>query len=348
MPKPLAICIENLNARSNASRYVRCVALVGRQPGLRLDAKGNLKWKRDNLPTCEVWVSADDCLILYRQEGMAEVTLQRLGRSLQVPFAKPVVLLDQDQITIGRKHLRVHVHGIAAAISPPSPLAVTSGTKSRPAQAAASAIIGAALAVAGCTTTTPTVDIRDNPPEVMMPSETPTPTIEIRDQPPAPLPPSETPTLTPTIEVRDFPPTATAPKTPVDMPTVSEVIRSQWHAAQAFDLASGQTWITGTLTIEDSAYTFEPAQEVAIPSLAGVLDFFFTHPSGQVKIDYPQDVTPEESFAEFTFGETLATLTFQSGSEATLLALFLRFDSLRRTSLLFRFKEWLPLMALLN
>ena len=122
MPKPLAICLENLNARSRTSRYMRCVALVGRQPGLRLDKKGKLKWQRDDLPACELWVSADDCLILYRQEGMVEVTLQRAGRSLQVPFSKPVVMIDQDQIVIGRKRLRLHVHGIAAAVSPPSPL----------------------------------------------------------------------------------------------------------------------------------------------------------------------------------------------------------------------------------
>jgi hypothetical protein len=226
------------------------------------------------------------------------------------------VVIDQDQITIGRKRLRLHVHGIAAAVSPPSPLPVRAGTKSRSAQVAASAMIGAALAVAGCTTGTPTVDIRDNPPVAIMPSETPTPTIEIRDQPPAPLPPSETPSYTPTIEVRDFPPTATAPNTPVDMPSISEVIQGQWLAAQAFDLTSGQTWITGTLTIEGNAYTFEPAQEVTVPSLEGALDFLFTHPSGEVKVAYAQGVTPENSFTDFTIGEALAILTFHAGAEA--------------------------------
>lgn len=52
MPKPFAICIENLNARSGPSRYLRCVALPGCQPGLPLDRQGRVLWQQENGPAC--------------------------------------------------------------------------------------------------------------------------------------------------------------------------------------------------------------------------------------------------------------------------------------------------------
>ena len=54
--------------------------------------------------------------------------MQRAGRRLQVPFGKPVVLLDQDQVEAAGRSLRVHVHGAARAIHSPEPL--TAPTKS--------------------------------------------------------------------------------------------------------------------------------------------------------------------------------------------------------------------------
>jgi len=83
--KTAAICIEDLDAVSEASKYLRCVALPGRQPGLRLDETGNVQWQAGDVLSCELWVSADDRLILYRQEGMLPVVLRRGGRSLDVP-----------------------------------------------------------------------------------------------------------------------------------------------------------------------------------------------------------------------------------------------------------------------
>lgn len=77
MPQPLAICLEDLGARDPAQRYLRCVALVGRQPGLRVDAGGAVVWRPAELAACELWVSADDRLILYRTGDGAEVTLRR-------------------------------------------------------------------------------------------------------------------------------------------------------------------------------------------------------------------------------------------------------------------------------
>ena len=64
MPKPLAICIEQVDPQSKTSAYIRCVALVGRQPGLRLDKAGKVLWKSDDGVSCELWVSADERMIL--------------------------------------------------------------------------------------------------------------------------------------------------------------------------------------------------------------------------------------------------------------------------------------------
>ena len=115
MPKPLAICLEDPGARSAAERYLRCTAVVGRQAGLRVDGAGTVLWRSDEAVACELWVSLDDKLILYRPEGAAAVAVHRAGRVLDVPAGKPVVLVDQDEFQVGAKRLRVHVHGTAPA-----------------------------------------------------------------------------------------------------------------------------------------------------------------------------------------------------------------------------------------
>jgi len=229
MPKPLAICIEDLEAQPGEPRYVRCVAVPGRQPGLRLDTGGEVLWKTDDDVVCELWVSADDRLILYRPEGARAVTVSRAGRSLDVPSGKPVVLIDQDQIDVDSRRLRVHVHGEARAVSAPSPLAPQqSGLADFARAAAVAATIGAAAVAGGCGDK---IDVRDQPPEVAAPDEPkekPTdkkPPIDVRDHPPeeepAPDPPEPKPADEPKapdgavapkpkegkdIEVRDEPP----------------------------------------------------------------------------------------------------------------------------------------------
>jgi lactose/L-arabinose transport system substrate-binding protein len=189
MPKPLAICIEDLDAQSQSSRYLRCVALPGRQPGLRLDEAGKVVWQSDDGISCELWVSADERLILYRSQAGIPVTLHRAGRSLDVPCSKPVVVIDQDQIDVGARHLRVHVHGAAPAVTAPSFLAPTYTRRTALAMGAGvtvAAVVGAATAGCACTP----IEVRDNPPE---------PTIEIRENPPEMPPPTETPSPTFTI-----------------------------------------------------------------------------------------------------------------------------------------------------
>jgi hypothetical protein len=164
MVKPMAICLEDLDAASEAVKYLRCVALPGRQPGLRLDETGSVLWQAGDVPACELWVSADDRLILYRQGGMAPVVLRRGGRSLALPHGKPVVVLDGDEIDIGSRHLRIHVHGEAAAIAAPSPLPARSPLGSRLAQTVATAaLLGAVASTGGCTE----VEVRETVPEIV-------------------------------------------------------------------------------------------------------------------------------------------------------------------------------------
>jgi len=290
MPKPLAICIENLNARSRASRYLRCVALPGRQPGLRLDKSGSVLWQREDVPACELWVSADERLMLYRQEGMVPVRLERAGRVLDAPFAKPVVLADQDQITIGRRRLRIHIHGEVSAVSPLAALPTSPRAVRRLAQAAATAVVvGTVMTVGGCKTASPTIDV--------------TSTIEVLEAPPVIV----------TVEVTpDEIPTST-----IDEPSISELIQGEWMAAQVYETGGEQAWYTGTLTIEGDTYTFKPFDEVVGTSVNDALDFLFANPSGEIAIDFASNLSTEDVLDDFNPGDVLATCVFHADGKAS-------------------------------
>ncbi len=149
MPAPIAICLEDLDATSEGRRYLQCTAVAGGTPGLVLDEGGQAKWCAAG--GVELWVSADDCLILFRAEDAVPVTVHRVGRSLEVPAERPVVLLDQDSIDVADRRLRIHVHGIAPAVAPPTwlpPAEPASPTLNR--AAAAAMAVGVAVAGAGC------------------------------------------------------------------------------------------------------------------------------------------------------------------------------------------------------
>ena len=312
MPKPLAICIEELD--SSEARYIRCVALPGRQPGLRLDKTGRVLWQSDDGVSCELWVSADERLILYRPEGADSVTLDRAGRTLDVPYGKPVVVIDQDQVSVGGRRVRIHIHGEAPSVAAPSPLPSRSQPLGRLARTlATTAVIGAAVAASGCAEQP--IEVRQVPPTA--PPPPPTPTIEVRAAPPQPtaVPPSPTPT----IEVRLVPPTATAPPvlspTPgVGKNTVLQAIQGAWTASQVYLVAGERTWITGTLTVEGNSYTFKPARQVKGPSVPGKLDLLFDSPQGQVTITFWGKVEPKDTLESFAPGDTLATCEFRAKS----------------------------------
>ncbi|MBI5491050.1 MAG: hypothetical protein HY905_27210 [Deltaproteobacteria bacterium] len=169
MPKPLAICIEDLEPRDEGRRYLRCVAVVGRRPGLRVSGDGTVIWKSDAGVACELWVSGDDKLILYRPEGAPPVVCRRAGRSLDVPAGKPVVLLDEDQFDAGGRRLRVHVHGTARAVHEPSFLPAPRPASGLPKAAAAAVALGAVLGAADCKKAKEEpgeVEVRAEPPSV--------------------------------------------------------------------------------------------------------------------------------------------------------------------------------------
>jgi hypothetical protein len=291
MPKPMAICIEELD--SSEAKYIRCVALPGRQPGLRLDKTAQVLWQSDDGVSCELWVSADERLILYRPEGADSVVLDRAGRTLDVPYGKPVVVIDQDQVSVGGRRVRIHFHCEAPSVAAPSPLPSRSQPLGRLARTlAATAILGATVA-SGC-------------------AEQP---IEVRQVPPTAPPPPPTPT----IEVRLSPPTATAPPvlspTPgVSKTTVLQAIQGAWTASQVYLVDGERTWVTGTLTIASNSYTFKPARQVKGPSVAGKLDFLFDAPQGQVAIAYSGKVKPEDTIESFAPGDTLATCELRAKS----------------------------------
>jgi hypothetical protein len=232
MPKPMAVCLEDLDPKSPAERYLRCVAVGGRQPGLRVDAHGTVLWRSDEAVACELWVSADEKMILYRPEGATPSTVSRAGRTLDVPEGKPVVLLGGDEFAVGPRRFRLHVHGPSPAVVEPSYLPVP---EPKPAggvrQAAAAVALGAVLGGSAL------IQVRCHPPAPMPPTEPPpgegdagnppeqdAEEIEVRVQPPVvapppdweptpPPPPEPEPVIVPRddpIEVRDFPPGAPA------------------------------------------------------------------------------------------------------------------------------------------
>ena len=223
MPSALALCLEDLDGASPSKRYVRCVALVGRRPGLRLSPEGRATWQQAEPVACELWVSADDRLIVYRPQGAPAAVLRRAGRSLELPVAKPVVALDQDIVEVGSKRLRLHVHGRAAKIAAPCPLP----ERVRSGAARAAAVVALGAAVAACDRP---MEIRETPPEPPIdPGAAPPPVVTVptassaatgtgaENKPPtiATSEPSSEPTATPNkpvapspepIEVRERPP----------------------------------------------------------------------------------------------------------------------------------------------
>ncbi len=162
MPQPIAICIEDLDPPAPSRRYRCCVAISGAEPGLGLDARAQSLWKRRQGLVCELWVTQDERLALLRPQGAPAVTVRRAGRSLEVPFDKPVLLLDQDQLELDGRRVRIHVHGQAAVITPPSWLAVEEPHTSRFGAVARTA---AAAAMAGA------IACRPHPPKPMPPTE---------------------------------------------------------------------------------------------------------------------------------------------------------------------------------
>jgi len=161
MPEPIALCLEDLDGPRGSGRYMTCVAVRGGDPGLGIDLRGKVVWRTEAGLACELWVSADEQLILLRPPTAPTVRVSRAGRGLDVPFDKPVVLLDQDCVETAGRRFRVHVHGATAEVVAPAPFV------ERHAVGKIAATIAIGVAAIGCHKSDPNakpVEVREMPP----------------------------------------------------------------------------------------------------------------------------------------------------------------------------------------
>ena len=161
MPEPISLCLEDLSGKPGSVRYTMCVAIRGGEPGLGVDCEGKIAWQAEGPLACELWISADERLILLRPEGAPPLRMSRAGRSLQVPCGKPVVLVDQDTLHTACGNFRLHVHGPAAQISPPAPY------RERHNWARLAATVAIGVAAVSCHKSDPgnqQVEVREHPP----------------------------------------------------------------------------------------------------------------------------------------------------------------------------------------
>ncbi len=235
MSRIIALCIEDCHPASEDRRYLRCCALTGLQPGLALTPDGIVEWRSGAPAAIRLVVSLDEKLVCYREPGAAGgARVHRGGRFVEVEEQKPVVLLDGDELTLGDRRLRLHVHGFTTASHDPEYFVAPSVAAAAPAIAAAAPVARAAavagmavaglLGVSGCDKPPPDkpmepppIDVRDQPP--IAPNPPPPPPMEVRDHPPVALPPEEPmppPPMEPVMEpVMEPPPIEMRPHPPV-------------------------------------------------------------------------------------------------------------------------------------
>ena len=176
MNEPLSICIEDVDTDDPNERYLRCVAVLGREPGLRISDGGEVLWQRDEGAACELWTSADGRLALYRLEQGGRVVVSRAGRSLEAPASKPVMLLHGDELEVGGRRLRVHVHGRTAQALAPEPVVMERNRRAY--RAAATAVIVGATLVSGMAAAqqgSQPLEVREHPPAPPRPDPVPDP-----------------------------------------------------------------------------------------------------------------------------------------------------------------------------
>lgn len=162
MPRPIALCLEDLDASHANERYHQCVAVTGRLPGLGINLQGLLGWQAPTPIAAELWVSADERLILFRPTGAPPIRVRRAGRELDAPFEKPVVLLGGDELNLLDRRFKVHVHGFTATVHAPRILIPEPTPPARSSHTAAVVALGAALTLGACSG----IEVRQEPPKV--------------------------------------------------------------------------------------------------------------------------------------------------------------------------------------
>ncbi len=181
MDDGIALCIEDMSEATSGTRYMRCVAVRGRQVGLGLSSRGEIVWKSPRPDVCDLCVSVDGLLVLYRPEQGPPVVVTRAGRSLDVPVGKPVLLRSGDHLRMGGRQLRVHVHGNTHEVHAPTPLHDASWG---PAAKKLAAVVAVTAAAAGCRSGCSSLGASgERDPDASVPS------IDVREAPPAVAPP---------------------------------------------------------------------------------------------------------------------------------------------------------------
>lgn len=193
---PIALCLEALDRSEEP--LTRCVALAGRQPGLRISASGAVQWLcEENAGSIELWVTADARLALFRNSEAPAVELHRAKRRLDVPSAKPVIIIDGDELRSATWAFRVHIHGETLGVIAPEPVAAPRRPR-RLLRTTAAALAVAALGsqasaveppATGASATDAGADATGQLPDAGEAEEGAAVPIEIREQPPAPPPP---------------------------------------------------------------------------------------------------------------------------------------------------------------
>ncbi|MDJ0764685.1 MAG: hypothetical protein QNJ97_17025 [Myxococcota bacterium] len=137
MSKPVALCVE-LKNNPEKTRYYKCTARTGREKGLTIQLDGTIGWCEISDVACELWVSDDQRLMVFRPSGGPDVYVSRANRKICLAEAQMATLLHLDELTINGRSYCIHVHGIAETIHPPRLVRVI-----RAASLAASLAIGA-------------------------------------------------------------------------------------------------------------------------------------------------------------------------------------------------------------
>jgi hypothetical protein len=145
-PQPIELCLEELGPPEVATPFVRCVALPSRGPGLALGHDGAVRWQSAEPLACQFAVTEEGELVMWRPADAPDVLVVRAGRSLRAPLGKPVLLLDEDELELAGRRVRVHVHGITSSVHAP----VRLGLRQQVAAVALSGAVGLGAMALGC------------------------------------------------------------------------------------------------------------------------------------------------------------------------------------------------------